>query len=84
MPRPTPHLARNGDPRVPIGEVQILVYAWERGQSEIRVRFPNEALVDPATKTRFARLVMAELQRSLSTLGGPLSGPPSPGDQPDA
>jgi len=54
----------------PIAEVQILVYAWERGRSEIRVKFPDEAVSGrqgaAEKQAAFRTLVLAELQDGLA------------------
>jgi hypothetical protein len=56
----------------PIAEVQILVYALERGRSEIRVRLPDEAVSGRAGAARkqaaFRSLVLAELDEGLKAL----------------
>ena len=74
MARPTASIETNVQQPPAIGEVTVIVYGWEPGQCEIRVRFPDDAL--PGTRNAVARqsqfngLVMAELKRSLPKLGG--------------
>lgn len=57
--------------RSPIGEVTVLIYDWQPGKSEVRVRYPETALQGtsvPAQQESFRTLVMGELQRSMRTL----------------
>lgn len=52
-----------------IGEVTVLVFAAKPGQSEVRVRYPKDALPGQvgasAKQSDFHQLVLSELQRSL-------------------
>jgi hypothetical protein len=54
-----------------IGEVTVLVFALKPGQSEVRVRYPKDALPGQAgasaKQSHFHQLVLDELQRSLRT-----------------
>jgi hypothetical protein len=52
MEQPVPSVER--EPRFPlpdpIGEVHVLVYGWERGKTEVRVKFPAEAASGNSTQ----------------------------------
>lgn len=68
MPAPTPHQVSGTPPNLPgppIAEIQILVYSWDRGKSEVRVRFPDEAQPGApqaaANQARLRQLAAAEL-----------------------
>jgi hypothetical protein len=71
MEQPVPSVVR--EPRFPlpdpIGEVHVLVYGWERGKTEVRVKFPDEPASgnpDAATKqAEFRSLVLAEVDDCL-------------------
>jgi hypothetical protein len=69
MPGPTPHAVSGTPPNypgAPIAEVQILVHGWERGNSEVRVKFPEEAQPGrrgaAANQARFRAHVIGELE----------------------
>lgn len=53
-----------------IGEVTVLVYALKTGRSEVRVRYPTNALPGQpgarAKQDQFHSLVLDELQKSLN------------------
>ncbi len=72
MTRPTAHIASEDEiPKRPIlGWVEVLVYAMERGQCEIRVCWPDDALGEDAEgaarRRRFAEYVIAELEADLA------------------
>lgn len=57
------------DERKAIGEVTVLVFELKPGQSEIRVRLPQDALAGiagaAAKQKRFRELVMTELDQAL-------------------
>ena len=57
------------DERSAIGEVTVLVFDMKPGQSEIRVRFPSDALAGArgasAKQAAFRDLVMDELGKAL-------------------
>ena len=71
MTEPTARFASGDEvPQLPVlGSVEVLVHALERGQCEIRVRWPDDSLGDGAEGTgrrrRFAELVIAELEAQL-------------------
>lgn len=56
----------------PIAEVHVLVYGWERGKTEVRVKFPAEAISGKpgaaARQDQFRNLVLAELDESIRVL----------------
>jgi len=69
MPAPTPHAVAGAPANLagePIAEVQVLVHGWERGNSEVRVKFPEEAQPGrrgaAANQARFRRHVIGELE----------------------
>jgi hypothetical protein len=72
MTKPTAHFASGDDvPELPVlGRVEVLVHALERGQCEIRVRWPDDAQGDDAEgaarRERFAEFVIAELKADLA------------------
>jgi hypothetical protein len=72
MTKPTAHFASEDEvPELPVlGWVQVLVHALERGQCEIRVSWPDDALGDDAEgaarRQRFAEFVIAELEADLA------------------
>jgi hypothetical protein len=72
MTKPTAHLASEEEvPNRPVlGWVQVLVHALDRGQCEIRVRWPDDSEGDDAEgaarRQRFAEFVIAELEADLA------------------
>jgi hypothetical protein len=75
MTRPRAHMVKGSELKLPapIAEVTVLIYGWEPGKSEIRVRFPDEALPGVANaeamQAKFANLVLAELEHALPQIG---------------
>jgi hypothetical protein len=75
MTKPTPHMASEDEvPERPVlGWVQVLVHALERGQCEIRVRWPDDSQGEDAEgaarRQRFAEFVIAELERRVRDRG---------------
>lgn len=74
MAGPKPHMASQPpgyDERSAIGEVTVLVFEMKPGRTEVRVRYPKDALpgASGAEKMQadFHRLVLDELQKSLRT-----------------
>jgi hypothetical protein len=73
MARPTAHIgSADEEPERPVvGWVEVLVHALERGQCEIRVRWPADAqgkdAEGAARRERFARFVIAELEADLAS-----------------
>jgi hypothetical protein len=65
-PKPTAHAASDVPERPVIGWVQVLVYAREPGQSEVRISWPDDALDESAAgaarRQKFLRLVSSELE----------------------
>lgn len=57
----------------PIGEVRILVYGLEPGQTEVQVRFPDDAVTGRAGASRkqakFRELVVSEMNGAFETFG---------------
>jgi hypothetical protein len=80
MTQPTPHAVSGTPPNQakPIGEVHIFVYGWERGRSEVLVKFPREA--EPgragaaANQGKLRKLVIAELEDSFRTFESSAAG----------
>jgi phage I-like protein len=72
MAMPTAHSEHHVEQPPAVGWVQVLVYAVERGQCEIRVRWPDDALEEDAAgaakRQRFARFVVAELEADLAAI----------------
>ena len=72
MTMPTAHSASGDEvPERPVlGWVEVLVHAQERGQCEIRVRWPDDALGEDADgvarRRQFAEFVIAELEADLA------------------
>ena len=72
MAGPSPKLTAAEDVRrePPIGELHIYVYGWERGQSEVQIRYPQEALYGaPEASTlgpRFNQMLVEELKGSFA------------------
>jgi hypothetical protein len=68
------HSAREDEvlERPVLGWVEVLVHAMEPGQCEIRVRWPDDARSEDAagaaTRERFARFVIAELEADLTSV----------------
>jgi hypothetical protein len=77
MTEPTVHFASGDEvPERPVlGRVEVLVYALERGQCEIRVRWPDDSLSEgaegAARRQRFAEFVIAELEAQLPRVREP-------------
>ena len=72
MTKPTAHMASEDEvPERPVlGWVQVLVHALERGQCEIRIRWPDDSHGEDAEgvarRRRFAEFVIAELEADLA------------------
>jgi hypothetical protein len=80
MPQPTAGLQsapQSYSERSPIGEVTVLVFGWEAGQTEVRIRFPESALGSASEavkdRERFRDLILREVGNGLNTLGWPSS-----------
>jgi hypothetical protein len=64
MARPTASIETDVKQPPAIGEVTVIIYGWEPGQCEIRVRFPDDARPGlrnaEARQSEFNDLVMAD------------------------
>lgn len=55
--------------RVPIGEVTVLVYSWDAGDSEVRMRLDDQLTMDDTNRARLASQVQSELQKAFASTG---------------
>lgn len=72
MPQPTASTSATRTERTPIAVINMLIYSWEPGQTEVQIRFPDETRPDRsgavAKQTEFRNLVTTELRQALDAL----------------